>query len=171
MTAGLPAALAVAALLLTAGCAVQQPTSYQPQDGMFGYTEAPLDGGAWRIAFTGNQLVERGTLEDYALRRAAELAREKGFARFAVLDRVYERHTDRTYAYNVRPAVGGAHEFKRYGGSSYADPFLNTRTTSIVTQVFRLDIRPFEGATPPEAMRVVYAVDEVLERRAPAPVR
>src|SRR5690606_29950307 len=126
-----------------------------------------LDSGAWRIAFTGNRLIARETLEDYALRRAAELAHEKGAGRFAVLDRVYERLTDRTYAYNVRPGRPDAADFHRSGGSSYADPFANRRMTTVVTQVARLDIRPLDdGARAPEAMRV-YAVDAVLAGVSP----
>ena len=164
MRPGLPAALAAAALLLATACAAPQPTPYKAQDGGHGYSETRLEDGTWRIAFAANRLVARDRLEDYALLRAAELARSQGFPRFAVVDRVYERHTDRTYAYNARPGRADARTFHRRAGSSYVDPFANSRITTVVTQVARIDIRPAGAGAAPEGAIRVHDAAEVIAR-------
>ncbi len=81
-------ALALAAAL-GAGCA--GPTPYQPAgEGMFGYAARPVGFDRWRVSFSGNSATPRATVEDYLLHRAAEIALEKGAARFRVTSRDVE---------------------------------------------------------------------------------
>lgn len=70
---------AVGALIL-AGCAT--PTAYAPvgyagQSG--GYSEQRLQADRWSVAFTGNSLTSRETVETYLLYRAAELTVQSGY--------------------------------------------------------------------------------------------
>jgi hypothetical protein len=80
-------ALALLVLAAAAGCA-SGPTPYQPAlDGGPGYSQTQIEADRFRIAFSGNSMTERETVETYALYRAAELTLEKGFDHFLVVSR------------------------------------------------------------------------------------
>lgn len=153
--------LAIALLLALAACATPTPTPYEPLTGPYGYAAEKLDSGDWRITFTANNLTPRGTAEDYALFRAAEFAREGGFDRFAVMDRSFDTHTERTYAYTTRPPGFESDERRFMGGSTYTDPFESTRIVSSERRTAMLVIRPFRGAAPAGAQRVYNTADEI----------
>jgi hypothetical protein len=88
------AAAASAALALTA-CATATP--YQPlQRGSAvsgGFSEQQVESNRWRIAFTGNSLTSRETVERYLLYRAAELTLTQGYDWFEMVDRQTNRDT------------------------------------------------------------------------------
>ena len=153
--------LAVALLLVLSACATPAPTPYEPLTGRYGYAADKLDSGDWRIAFTANNLTPRGTAEDYALYRAAELAREGGFDRFAVMDRSFDTHTERTYAYSTRPPGFESDERRVMGGTTYTDPFDSTRIVSSEWRTATLVVRPFRGAAPAGAQRIYDAAAEI----------
>lgn len=79
---------ALAALSLSA-CETPQPMAYQPLAGAktVGYSEQRIEPGRYRVSFHGAQGAPRTMVEDFALRRAADLTVADGYDWF----RVYER--------------------------------------------------------------------------------
>lgn len=111
-------ALALAAVILTA-CDTPQPMAYQPVAGpqRVGFSEQRIEPGRYRIFFHGAPGAPPAMVEDYALRRAAELTLADGYDWF----RVYDRSV--AYARSNGPRVGlsvGGVSFGRhsaFGGS------------------------------------------------------
>lgn len=68
--------------LLLVGCA----TGYHPNDFRGGYSQHQLDQRSYEVRFEGNANTSFELARDYAYRRAGELALERGFAGFVVLD-------------------------------------------------------------------------------------
>ena len=61
-------------------------TCYQ-SDGFFGgYRDTQLAPDMFRISFTGNGYVSKAQVQDYAMRRAAEITLRHGYRYFVVLD-------------------------------------------------------------------------------------
>ena len=77
------------AVLSLSACETPQPMAYQPVAGprSVGYFEQRIEPGRYRINFHGAPGAPRAQVEDYALRRAADLALADGYDWF----RVYER--------------------------------------------------------------------------------
>jgi hypothetical protein len=130
----------VGALVLTAGlsaCATATP--YQPKATTGattgGFSEQRLEADRYSVAFAGNSLTSRETVERYLLYRAAELTVEQGYDWFETAD----RRTDRTARTVVdadplaRPGFGYGYPYGywrpswRYFGPAYGwrswDPF------------------------------------------------
>ncbi|WP_084396651.1 CC0125/CC1285 family lipoprotein [Henriciella aquimarina] len=84
----LPGMAAAIVLLLTA-CQSVEPVPYQAAragaDGGPGYSETRIDESVYRVSFEGNAATPARTVEDYLLYRAAEIAKQEGFASFTVL--------------------------------------------------------------------------------------
>ena len=76
--------LLVSAVVLTAllGCA----TPYQRQGFTGGYSERPLNDRSYVVAFDGNGYTSRSRVQEYLLRRCAELTIAQGYSYFIVLD-------------------------------------------------------------------------------------
>jgi hypothetical protein len=85
---------ALGALALSA-CETPQPMAYQPMNGPrgVGYAEQRIEPGRYRVLFHGAPGAPRAQAEDFALRRAAELALADGYDWFRVYDRAvaYDR--------------------------------------------------------------------------------
>lgn len=82
----------VAAILTTAAllaaCAAAGPAAYGPsEDGRFGYDETRIEADRYRIVYRGSGGMPPEMVEDYALRRAAELALANGYDWFRVVGR------------------------------------------------------------------------------------
>ncbi len=105
--------LAASAAVLAA-CASTTP--YQPASapGAFdGYSQTMLDNSTAKITFGGNALTNRETVENYLLYRAAEMAVERGYDHFSLINQDTEKNT----RVNYQPSLGSG-----YGGYGY-DPF------------------------------------------------
>jgi len=108
----------VGALVLTAGlsaCATATP--YQPRvtSGAVtgGFSEQKLEGDRYRVAFAGNSLTSRETVERYLLYRAAELTVQQGYDWFETADRRTDR-TSRTVVDTdplARPGFGYGYDY------------------------------------------------------------
>lgn len=96
--------MAAAGAALLAACA-SGPTPYQPYaKNAGGYTETKLEENRVRVAFAGNTLTDRETVENYLLYRAAETTLANGFDYFIINTRATDSKS-RTY------------------GTTYGDPF------------------------------------------------
>lgn len=79
-------AVAAALVALVAACAGATP--YQAaRGGGQGFSEERIAPDRFRVAFLGNTLTDRATVEDYMLLRAAEITVAEGKERFVVIDR------------------------------------------------------------------------------------
>jgi len=92
--ASLAVTLMAGVSLLTA-CATQTP--YHPASATDpahadGYRELQIEPGRWRVAFSGNSLTSRDTVETYLLYRAAELTLQNGYDWFQAVERGTEEH-------------------------------------------------------------------------------
>jgi hypothetical protein len=129
-------AFAAALLLSTGLAACATPTPYQPyvkgQTTSGGFSEVRLEPDRFRVAFSGNSLTSRETVEGYLLFRAAELTVQNGYDWFSVVDRNTDRKT-RTYVdpdpfyYPWYGGYGYWRPYWRYYGAGYGwrtwDPF------------------------------------------------
>lgn len=75
--------LAASLSLLTLGCATTYTSADDSLSG--GYTDTRLAPDTWLVVVRGNSLTSRGDVEQYAMRRCAELTLEQG-KRYFVLE-------------------------------------------------------------------------------------
>lgn len=81
----------VTTILALSACAAG-PTPYQPaDDNRYGYAEQKLQADRYRVTFSGNELTEKSTVQNYLLFRAAELTLADGYQHFRFLDEQVER--------------------------------------------------------------------------------
>lgn len=75
-------------LILMSACAAVGPVSYGPADSKgFGYDERRIEDNRFRVSYQGSGGMAPALVEDYALRRAAELTLQQGFDWFRVAGR------------------------------------------------------------------------------------
>lgn len=69
--------------LIITGCA----TSYKPA-GFFndGYKDMALSNDIYKVSFKGNSDTSKSTVQDYLLRRCAEITMQKGYKYFIIMD-------------------------------------------------------------------------------------
>lgn len=86
-------ALAVVAAAFLAACA-SGPTPYQPGSGSEGgYSETQIEANRYRVAFRGNSMTGKETVENYLLYRAAELTLQRGFDHFTIVNRDTDKNS------------------------------------------------------------------------------
>lgn len=74
-------------LLFISSCA----TSYQPHGFTGGFTEERFSSDMYRITFRGNGYTKERKSIDFCLLRCAELAKEKGFSHFELVENESEK--------------------------------------------------------------------------------
>lgn len=123
------AVLAASAVALAA-CATAtpyQPAGYGGQRG--GYAEQRLEENRYRVAFAGNSVTSRDTVEMYLLYRSAELTVQNGYDWFATVNRATDRDTryvgspDPWFGSSYGPYWGPSWRFYRRGYWSRWDPY------------------------------------------------
>lgn len=96
--------LLVLLVLSLSACA----TPYQEKGNLGGYSETRLSENVFRVNFEGNVLIDRATVSDYALLRAAETVLEHGYSYFLVMDS--DEYTER-FSYTT-PSPVSSRAFK-----------------------------------------------------------
>lgn len=102
--------LALAALTLAgsvAACAT--PTTYAPQADArgVGFTDYRIETGRYRVTFQGGPGAPPEQVNDFALRRAAEVVARDGYDWFRVVDRIGERTGSRGGGTSIGIGGGG----------------------------------------------------------------
>ena len=116
------AAACAAAILLLSSCATATAPVYRPkasEDGT-GYSDEQIGATRYRVSFSGDQETTRAQVEDYLLRRAAEITVRAGYSHFVFDNRSIETDTNfyRTTD-NWDPTTGLAFGLgRRYPGRS-----------------------------------------------------
>ena len=122
----------VAAATLLSACSTG-PTPYQPAGGYErGYSETKLEDARYRIAFKGNSLTERETVENYMLYRAAELTLQSGYDTFTIANRDTDKNS-RTRVSGYSPRWSYTYFSPRWGWVNAWDPFWNDTRYEQVT--------------------------------------
>ncbi|MBC6980655.1 hypothetical protein [Caulobacter sp. 17J80-11] len=110
--------ISVAAALALGACAT--PTVYQPASGSsgVGYTEQRIEADRWQVSFHSGSGASAAQVNQYALRRAAELTLAQGYDWFVVVN----RYTEAAGGYNgygsgVSVGAGGGSGGGWNGGS------------------------------------------------------
>jgi hypothetical protein len=150
--------------LMLGACAAPQPSLYAPLAGRDGYAEESLGKGLHRVYFQGNAATSRERVQDYCLYRAAELTLSLGGERFAVHDKLVERHTQVT-----RETYGGWGDPYYYGphGRYYHRPYPPpTYAREYTTFRAMLTIEPFSGPAPDGSFQV-YDAGAVIQQFGP----
>ena len=111
-------AIFLAAAIL-AGCA----TPYQPAGATGGFEEMQIDANTYRIRAKGNALVSMSTMKDHVLLRASELALQKGYSHFAIL-----QSSNRYDSYTTTTA--GSVDQETHKGKTYTTYTAPTSTTT-----------------------------------------
>lgn len=116
---------AVLGVLALAGCVADGGERYgrASDSGAYGYSDVRLDENRYRIQYRASG--ERYLAEDFAMRRAAELTRQRGYDWFQVLNRsravsddMFNRYDD--YRFRSTDSRADARERPAYG-SGYDD--------------------------------------------------
>lgn len=109
-------ALSVSAAVLAA-CATATPYQAASAPGAFdGFSQTMIENDRARVAFGGNSLTDRETVENYLLYRAAEVAVERGFDHFTL----QQRDTEEKKRVSVSPGFNSG-----YGNFGLYDPYFN----------------------------------------------
>ena len=106
----------VAALLCLGLAACETPTLYQAaaRPDAVGYSEFKIEPGRYRVTFQGGDGAPARQVEDYTMRRAAEVALRDGYDWFQIVDRAGEvRPPHSSSAISIG---GGGADFGRGGG-------------------------------------------------------
>ncbi len=143
-----------AAAAVLAACATATP--YQPaaKPGASGFSQTKIQTDRYTVAFSGNSLTNRETVETYLLYRAAEVALENGYSHFALDEKDTEKNTRtvstgfgyrdpfyRRHAFHYdfyHPRRGWGYGYNAFGPSRFGrrgfDPFWDDFNTREVTK-------------------------------------
>jgi hypothetical protein len=108
-----PLAAAVFCLGLVA---CETPTLYQaaPRPDAVGYSEFRIEPGRYRVTFQGGDGAPAAQVEDFAMRRAAQITLRDGYDWFQIVDRTGEARPP--HASSAISIGGGGGDFGRGGG-------------------------------------------------------
>jgi hypothetical protein len=165
---------AAASLVLLAACA--QPTPYQPRDarGGTGYSDAQLSATRYRVTFTGNSVTSREQVEDFLLRRAAEVTLQSGFSHFMFDTRNTEARTNYYANFSRRwpgSNFGAAWYWRSWGYDPFdpwADRFGSERLDPVTRYQAYAEIVMLRGPQAADEPTALEARD-VLARLTPPP--
>lgn len=168
---------AVAALgaLVTLLAACETGPVYRPRgpNDLVGYTDRQLSPTRYRVTFTGGTGTRREDVEDYLMRRAAEVTLQAGYTHFVFDIRDTRERTYYRTMFGPRPGFrfGAGFGPRPWYWSSFAfhDPFFYdgdvipmTRYTAYSEIVM---LTPEQAAREPEA----FSARDVLDRLTPPP--
>jgi hypothetical protein len=136
----------VAALLALAACATAVGTSYQAADAKgYGYSDQRIEADRYRVTFAGDGATPAEAVEDFALLRAAELARAGGYDWFRVISRVVDAEDKGGVGIGAGVGTGS------YGRSSGVSVGVGGNVGAVGAKRFytaRLEVLMGKGSTP-----------------------
>jgi len=178
------AATGLAAALVLASCTTAtpyQPLSAAASKAQGGYSELQLEPDKWRVAFSGNTLTSRETVERYLLYRAAEVTLAQGNDWFEIVNRYMEHEVrdevSRNPLYDPSWGYGGWRPYYHYYDRVYGwrywypysdEPYFDTRR--IERFEARAEIVLHKGSRPAGDGNI-FDAREVLEKLGPTIIR
>ncbi len=172
---------ALGAALALSACATATPyhaASLTDPGHADGYREVRVEPERWRVAFAGNSLTSRETVETYLLYRAAELTRQNGYDWFLAVERDTEEHVTLVvrepigawgpgwephwrYAYGLH---SGWRTWDRHGVDSVFDVRQVTDYEAVAEVVMRRGTRPADDARAFDAREVLASLENRIIR-------
>ncbi|MDO1558854.1 hypothetical protein Q0812_05370 [Brevundimonas sp. 2R-24] len=170
---------AICAVAATALAACATPTAYAPagyggQRG--GYSEQFIQADRARVAFSGNSVTSRETVEMYLLYRAAELTLERGYDWFETDNRMTARDTryvdtiDAWYRSHYGPFWGPSWRFYSRGYWSPWGPRWHDDVRAVTRYEAQAEITMHRGPRPP-GERDAFDAREVIQNLGPRVMR
>lgn len=157
--------LIAAAAAALAACATASTYGPAAREGAAGFTQTRIENDRWRVVYTGGAADERATVENFALRRAAEIAVQNSAEWFQVVRRATDAEAaSGGVGSSVGIGVGGG----SYGRSSVGGGVgLNFGGRPRREYVTTLEIILGSGPKP-HAGPDIYDARDVLQTIAPA---
>ena len=172
---------ALGAALTLSACATATPyhaASLTDPAHADGYRELRVEPERWRVAFVGNSLTSRETVETYLLYRAAELTLQNGYDWFLAVERDTEEHVTLVvrepigawgpgwephwrYAYGVHT---GWRTWDRHGPDPVFDVRRVTDYEAVAEVVMRRGTRPADDARAFDARAVQASLENRIIR-------
>lgn len=152
---------------MLAACQTVGPTPYQAiKSDLFpyGYAEKTLPSGAIEIRFVANKHTDRKTIENATMLRAAEQTQKAGYTDFAIIDKLFETHSETTIEREI--IISRGERSGRHNDRLTPRRFERERRTGVLV------IRPFSGNTTPDGAiqtRDAAAVIKQLKNRVARP--
>jgi hypothetical protein len=159
------AVVAAAVMLLTA---CETGPVYKPKGpgDRVGYTDEQLAQNRYRITFTGTSATPREQVEDYLLRRAAEVTLQSGYTHFVFDDRDTEAKTYYRTSFDAWPGWGPRFgRFRPWYWSTWPAQSESIPVTRYTAYAEIVILRASEAAKEPRALSVA----DVLAHLAPPP--
>jgi hypothetical protein len=173
------AAIAALGLSLIALAACETAPIYRPRgpNDVVGYTDEQLTPTRYRVTFTGGTGTRREEVEDYLLRRAAEVTLQAGYADFKFDIRDTKDHTYYRTMFGPRPgfAFGGRFGPRPWYWSSFAfhDPLFYDPDVIPVTRYSAYSeivmLTAEQAANDPEAISARDILNRLAPPKAPPP--
>lgn len=154
---------ALPVVLLASLSACASPTPFKPADAddTYGYIDQTIENDRVRVAFAGNTVTPRQTVETYLLYRAAEVTVERGYDYFVTANSDIERNTS---------YFGNTTNYGGLGMGRYGDPwdyggfggFGTTDLRPIDSYTAFVDVKMFKGGRPENQVNA-YDARQVLQ--------
>lgn len=155
---------ALAAACSLAACAAVGPATYGAADGKgFGYEDTRIEADRYRITYRGSGGMPPEVVEDYALRRAGELALQNGYDWFRVVGR--DVSGEQRGGVGIGAGVGGGSYGRRSGVGVGVGGDLGTVGGRDYFTV-RMEVLMGEGERPDDGD--AYDARDVVDRIRPA---
>lgn len=127
--------VSLAFVLILAGCAIGR--SYHDADNMWklGYTDTQLNESVYRVSYAGYS-IPQSECDDFAIMRASEIAKEKGYKYFRILT---EKQSSQSQSYYIPGTTYTTGTVSNYGNvaqvnaSSYSSGFMGTANYPVST--------------------------------------
>lgn len=126
---------ALAFVLIFSGCAIGR--SYHSADNMWklGYTDTQLNESVYRVSYAGYS-IPQSECDDFAIMRASEIAKEKGYKYFRILTEKQSSHNESLYVPGstyTTGTVSGYGNVAQMNATSYSSGFWGTGSYPVST--------------------------------------
>jgi hypothetical protein len=156
-----PSLALVSALLVVAACA----TSYRPDEGKGGYSEAAVAEASYRVQFRGNRSTSKERAHELMLRRCAELAVADGYDGFVIVESTAGKAArEVTLAERYQQITGTKIEHTnecRSNDLPDGEMKVEAQTATVKVPLATATIRLFRG-DPPQGAGEAYLAQEIV---------
>ncbi|MBA3611898.1 MAG: hypothetical protein H0W49_03085 [Nitrospirales bacterium] len=127
--------VSLAFVLILAGCAIGR--SYHDADNMWklGYTDTQLNESVYRVSYAGYS-IPQSECDDFAIMRASEIAKEKGYKYFRILTEKQSAHSESFYVPGstyTTGTVSGYGNFAQMNSTGHSSGIMGTANYPVST--------------------------------------
>lgn len=127
----------LALILSLVGCAIG--SSYHDSDNMWklGYSDIQLNETVYRVSYAGYG-IPQSECDDFAIMRASEIAREKGYKYFRILAEKQSSQSQSVYLPGSTYTTGTVSGYGQFKATSYSSGFMATANYPVSTLTVEL---------------------------------